>query len=207
MYCRNAITKSRIKSTSSTHYRSKIAILKNESKTICNPNCNLLFSLSQLESSKYNENNLNYLVGRGGVEPPMYLTSRIYSPLPSPLGTPTQCIMAPRAGIEPAKWSVNSRLPYHLATADLYQLFYSKFCKRTRTNCRHFIIRVSMITAKTLISSFFTNNCEIPTTNSILLQKTGIVLNHCCTKQPNDNPNNKFHNIINHYHSTLKQDR
>ena len=26
------------------------------------------------------------LVGRGGLEPPMFLVSRIYSPLPSPLG-------------------------------------------------------------------------------------------------------------------------
>ena len=32
------------------------------------------------------------LVDRVGVEPTMYLTSRIYSPLPSPLGTPIHII-------------------------------------------------------------------------------------------------------------------
>ena len=116
---------------------------------------------------------------------------------------------APAAGLEPATHGLTVRCSTNWATLEqsAQWLLYIKFCKRTRSDCRHFIIRVSMITAETLISSFFTNNREIPTTNSILLQKSGIILNHCCTKQPNDNPNNKFHNIINHCHSIPKQDR
>ena len=53
------------------------------------------------------------LVDRVGVEPTMYLTSRIYSPLPSPLGTPihsfyinhppmVSIVLVTRAGVEPA---------------------------------------------------------------------------------------------------------
>ena len=42
------------------------------------------------------------MVGREGLEPSMFLMSRIYSPLVSPLTTPTHMLLAPNDGIEPS---------------------------------------------------------------------------------------------------------
>lgn len=55
------------------------------------------------------------LVGRGGFEPPMYLTSRIYSPLPSPLGTST---LVHREGVEPSIMPFSILVPETSASAN-----------------------------------------------------------------------------------------
>ena len=78
------------------------------------------------------------LVGQVGLEPTMFQKSRVYSPLPSPLGIPAHIhlLLVGRAGIEPAVprlkvVCLTTRLLAHMALP-LPRKYYTSHCAATR---------------------------------------------------------------------------